>query len=99
MSDRNSMDDWQLQESPDSGDQWQLLDQEQNLSANLQLQEAPAGAEQWRPVAYEETPYPQDRMDSALDDYFGTPRGPWLYRLACHKWLRDWRSCQPSARH
>ncbi len=57
MSDRNSMDDWQLQESPDSGDQWQLLDQEQNLSANLQLQEAPAGAaEQWRPVAYEEAP-------------------------------------------
>ena len=56
MSDRNSMDDWQLQESPDSGDQWQLLDQEQNLAENLQLQEAPAGAEQWRPVAYEETP-------------------------------------------
>ena len=54
MSERNSMDDWQLQEAPGTGDQWQLLDQEQSLPNDLQLQETPGVANQWQPVAVEE---------------------------------------------
>jgi uncharacterized protein YgiM (DUF1202 family) len=55
MSERKSMDDWQLTESPESGDQWQLLDQEQGLPDDLQLQnDAEAPHNQWQPVAYEE---------------------------------------------
>ncbi len=55
MSERKSMDDWQLTESPESGDQWQLLDQEQGLPDDLQLQsDADAAHHQWQPVAYEE---------------------------------------------
>lgn len=55
MSERKSMDDWQLTESPEPGDQWQLLDQEQGLPDDLQLQsDAGVTPHQWQPVAYEE---------------------------------------------
>ena len=55
MSEHKPMDDWQLTESPESGDQWQLLDQEQGLPEELQLQSDPdAPHNQWQPVAYEE---------------------------------------------
>jgi len=55
MSDHKSMDDWQLNESSESGDQWQLLDREQDLPENLQLQDGPPQQHnQWQPVAYEE---------------------------------------------
>ncbi|MCB0045212.1 MAG: SH3 domain-containing protein [Caldilineaceae bacterium] len=54
MSERNSLDDWQLEGSGQAGDQWQLLDQEQSLPEDMRLRETGAPPAQWTPVAYAE---------------------------------------------
>ena len=55
MTESNPMKDWQLQGSPEGQEQWQLLDTEQELPADLRLSQDPSSPVQnWQPIEYAE---------------------------------------------
>ena len=54
MTEPSSMKDWQVEESSDPDNQWQLLETEQELPSELTLQETGAPQQPWRPVEYAE---------------------------------------------
>ena len=54
MTEPRSMKDWQVEESSDPDNQWQLLETEQELPSELTLQETSALQQPWRPVEYAE---------------------------------------------
>ena len=54
MTEPRSMKDWQVEESSDPDNQWQLLETEQELPNDLTLQETGAPQQEWRPVEYAE---------------------------------------------
>ena len=54
MTEPSSMKDWQVDESSDPDNQWQLLETEQELPSELTLEETGAAPQDWQPVEYAE---------------------------------------------
>ena len=54
MTEPRSMKDWQVEESSDPENQWQLLETEQELPSELTLEETAAPPQDWQPVEYAE---------------------------------------------
>ena len=50
MTESSSMKDWELEESSETDNQWQLLDTEQELPAEMKLEESGTVQQGWRPV-------------------------------------------------
>ncbi|MBX3011172.1 MAG: SH3 domain-containing protein [Caldilineaceae bacterium] len=56
MSEQNTADNWRLDETGDTLDQWKLQEAEQERVAQWQLQRAQYGDPNWQPVDYERQP-------------------------------------------
>ena len=54
MTQKNPLKDWELQRTAEPGQQWQLLDTEQELPGSLQLQpDSTTRGQHWQPVEYD----------------------------------------------
>ncbi len=59
MSDRNTADNWRLEESGDTTGRWKLEEAEQNQISPWELQDEYAEENEWQPVDYAREPRPQ----------------------------------------
>lgn len=55
MTESSSMKNWQLEDSADADNQWQLLDTEQELPPEMSLQEGQSAEQGWQPVEQADT--------------------------------------------
>lgn len=56
MSEQNTADNWRLEDTGDTLDQWKLQEAEQTRMAQWQLEGGQPGDVRWQPVAYERQP-------------------------------------------